>query len=333
MFKRGVGPVCARIHAACVDEVVVQAFFEAIRPAQLDVLEAMLAHQQGERAILEQQWQERLKRAEYETQLAQRQYDAVDPDNRLVAAELERRWEDKLMQLQSTREAYTRFQQEPTPTRLTPELRAQFKHLSEHLPELWHQGMLSNPQKKELLRSLIEQVILNREKPDTITIKIVWVSGHYSVDEAYPPLGQDSDLEGYEAMIEQIGQLWQQGYDDEQIAIQLTAAGFRSAQSLEVLPSTVQRHRLANGWYHSVHLTRGVNEFDGQLTIRGLAEQLGVHRSWVMRRIRRGQIPAKHITRHPQSHVYLIDKDPTLLEALRQQVEQSPRLQKGVNDA
>jgi len=301
----------------------VQSFFEAIRPAQLDVLDAMLTYQQQEQAGLEQQWQQRLKRAEYEVHLAQRQYDAVDPDNRLVAGELERRWEEKLVQLYNTREAYTHFQQKLVPTRLTPELRGQFQQLSQHLPELWAGGTLSNEHKKELLRNLIEKVILTREKPDTITIKIVWVSGHYSLAEAYPPLGQDSDIEGYEVMIEQIGKLWQQGLNDEQIATQLTAAGFRSAQRLKVLPTCVQRHRLANGWYHPLHQTRGATEFEGRWTCRGLAEKLGVSQSWVKRRIQGGQIPGKHVTYYSQIRRYLIDKDPELMTQLRQLASKS----------
>ncbi len=332
LMKRVAGKACASINAASVEEVVVRAFFEAIRPAQLDVLEAVLAQQHGERKVVDQQWQERLKRAEYEARLAQRQYVAVDPDNRLVAAELERRWEEKLRQLQETQEAIARFHQQPS-NRLTPELRAQFEHLSERLPELWDSGTLSHNQKKEFLRSLIDQVILKRETPDTISVKIVWVSGHYSVDYAHPPIRNDCDVGGYETMIEQIGELWAEGVEDEQIATQLTAAGFRSARCAQVLPHTVQRYRLANGWYHGLHLTRGVDEFEGQLTTRGLAAQLGVHRTWVQRRIQRGQIPASHLSHHPQSRFYLIRNDPDLMEQLRQQAEQRPERFKKASDS
>jgi uncharacterized protein YndB with AHSA1/START domain len=106
----------------------------------LDVLEAVLAEQASEQARLQQQWQERLKRAEYEVGLAQRRYNQVDPDNRLVAAELERRWEEKLHQLQSSREAYERFEHASVTPAITPELHEQFRHLSKTLPSLWHTG-------------------------------------------------------------------------------------------------------------------------------------------------------------------------------------------------
>jgi hypothetical protein len=103
--------MCASFAGPWVDEAVVQAFFEAIAPTQLDVLEEILAEQAAEQARLNQHWQEGLKRAEYEAGLAQRRYNQVDPDNRLVAAELEHQWEEKLRHWQTSREAYERFQQ------------------------------------------------------------------------------------------------------------------------------------------------------------------------------------------------------------------------------
>jgi hypothetical protein len=127
---------CNSVRAPVVDQAVVGAFFEAIQPAQLDALDAIMASQRDEREWLERQWQEKLKRAEYEAQLAQRQYDAVDPDNRLVAAELERRWEEKLGQLRQTEEEYHRFQRTPVPESVPPNLRDLFRDVSTRLPDL-----------------------------------------------------------------------------------------------------------------------------------------------------------------------------------------------------
>jgi recombinase-like zinc beta ribbon protein len=79
------GPMCLSVPAPPLDEAVVRAFFEALRPAQLDALEAVLADQEAEYRRLLLHWEERVKRARYTAQLAQRQYSAVDPDNRLVA--------------------------------------------------------------------------------------------------------------------------------------------------------------------------------------------------------------------------------------------------------
>ncbi len=313
-------PRCASLCASAIDAVVVQAFFEAIRPAQLDALAAVLADQEAERERLGRQWTEQLKRAEYEAHLARRQYDAVDPGNRLVAAELERRWEEKLRQLQQTQEAYDRFRQTLTPVSLTPEMRSQLQRISERLPELWHSGQISNAQKKELLRSLIAKVVLKRISPDAVSIKIVWVSGHYSTLSAKPTFSRLADATGYDEMIAQIHTLWQQGVGDEEIAERLTAAGFRSARAERLLTSTVQRERSTRGWYDSLHQSRNALDVNGQLTVRGLAARLGVSTGTVYRNLEHGQIAPDYYTRHPQSQVYLFRDEPEVIEQLRRQV-------------
>jgi hypothetical protein len=309
--------MCMSLHGPSIDEVVVQAFFRAIQPAQLDALEAILAEQQAERERLVRQWEERLQRARYEVHLAERQYNAVDPDNRLVAAELERRWEQRLRYLQETDEAYQRFQSGLTSPQLTPEMREEFRHISDTLPSLWQGGRLSNSQKKELLRTLISRVILQRSAPDTVEVKIVWVSGHYSVGYAHPPIHRECDVSNYHGMVERIQALWQAGLNDEQIAAQLADEGFRSARSMRVPPLAVQKIRLDRGWYHPLYRSRNALEFDGYLTATGLAQRLDVERTWVYRRIYRGEIDPQHVTRHPQSKVYLIRNDPQVVEKIR----------------
>jgi DNA invertase Pin-like site-specific DNA recombinase len=310
---------CACIHGPTIDEVVVQAFFEAIQPAQLDVLSAMVSQQQVEHKQLLRQWTERLERAKYEARRAERQYQAVDPDNRLVAASLERHWEEKLRQLKETQEAYERFEQAHEPAAIPPELVEQFRHISDTLPMLWDSGRLSNVQKKDLLRSLIAQVILKRIVPDTVRVKIVWVSGHYSIKHAHPPITRLSDVSGYEEMVRQVEVLWQQGRTDEEIANELTHQGFRGARARQVSAGTVKKIRLAHDWFLPLHQNRGQLEIDGYLTVRGLAAELACPRGWVHRRIWRGEIDPCHLKRHPEHGFYLIENDPDLIEQLRQQ--------------
>jgi hypothetical protein len=86
------GPACLHLDAASIDAAVVDVFFQAIQPAELDVLEEVLAEQRANQDRVAQQYADQVTRATYEARMAQRQYEAVDPDNRLVAAELERRW-------------------------------------------------------------------------------------------------------------------------------------------------------------------------------------------------------------------------------------------------
>jgi DNA invertase Pin-like site-specific DNA recombinase len=310
--------ICLSLHGPTIDDQVVAAFFEALRPAQLDILAALQADQKAERERQEGQWQERLKRAAYEAHLAQRQYNAVDPDNRLVAATLERRWEEALRQQQTTREAYQQFQQRSLQVALTPELQTQLQHLSEHLPDLWAGEHLSLSHKKELLRTLIKGVILKRPAPDTVEAKIVWLSGHYSVVTAQPPLNRQQNLTNYETMLARIKDLWQQGHDDPQIAATLTGEGFRSARATALSPNTVRKIRRDHGWrYRRPHNPEILAQEDW-LTTGALATLLGVARSWIYRKLKKGHIDPQYVRRHGQKGLHLIRNDPNLITHLKQ---------------
>ncbi len=314
-------PMCASLHGPGIDGLVVQAFFEAIQPAQLNALEAVLEEQEAERALLNRQWKEQLKRAQYETHLAERRYNTVDPDNRLVAAELERRWEQKLIRLQEVREEHERFQRSLEAPALTPDLREQFRHISESLPDLWHNGQLSSDQKKDLLRSLIANVILTRKAADVVEVKIVWVSGHYTILHDHPPVYRIHDLSCYDEMVERIHELWQEGHKDEEIAAQLTGEGFRSTRAMHVYPSTVQGIRSEHGWKQPYVEYARVIELEGYLTVSELAQLLGTNRSWVDRRVRLHQIDPGYVIQHPKySHIRMIRQDPELIERLRNEL-------------
>ncbi len=184
------------------------------------------------------------------------------------------------------------------------------------MPDLW--PALSNGHKKELLRSLIAQVILTRERPDQVAAKIVWVSGHYSLVYARPPIWREQDVTGYDEMVNQIQTLWQQGLNDDQMAAQLTQAGFHTARSTEVRPDTVMKIRLAHGWHHNLARSRNALELDGYLTARGVAARLGVERTWVYNRLKRGGIDPRYVSRDPQSQIYLFKDDPELMAQLKQ---------------
>jgi hypothetical protein len=309
--------MCCSLHGASVDAAVVEVFFAALHPAQLDALEAVLQQQAAERARLEEHWQQQLRRAEYEVRLARRQYDAVDPDHRLVAAELERRWEEKLQLLREVQEQYARSQQRPPIPAITPEQRQQFQSLSETLPTLW--DSLSIVQQKELLRCLIAQVILKRTAPDQVEARIVWVSGHYTAVMTRPPIHREVDVSGYQQMVERIEQLWRQGWDsDEAMAAQLSAEGFHSARSQGVSRTAVMKIRLSHGWHTTLHQSKSSGRVQDWLTARGLAAKLGVERTWVYKRIYSGVIESSQVHRRPQSQVWLIKDDPQLITYLKQ---------------
>src|SRR5215467_11556115 len=108
-------PVCQFIPADAVDARVVEAFFQALSPVELDVYEQAVAAQQAEEAQVTHAHEQQLSRLRYEARLAQRQFLQVDPENRLVAASLEKRWEAALTELKRAEEATTSATPSPSP--------------------------------------------------------------------------------------------------------------------------------------------------------------------------------------------------------------------------
>ena len=88
------------------------------------------------------------------------------------------------------------------------ELRELFADIAQHLPEVW--PTLTNDQQKELLRSLIQQVIIRRPAPDQVTVRIVWLSGCYSDHTSLTPIHRERDVSGYDQLVTRLHELWQQ---------------------------------------------------------------------------------------------------------------------------
>ncbi len=308
-------PMCLWVDGPSLDAAVVAAFFAALQPAELDLLDEVLAAQRADHARLGQHYADQVTRAEYEARLAEKQYRAVDPEHRLVAAELERRWELALRALAEAREAAERFGRTPAVPTLDPTLREQLRDLGQRLPQLWASGRLTPAHQKELLRCLIRRVVVRRPRPDTVEATILWVSGATTSLTLEPSVAHTADLSDHDRLVRRLVELVAAGYQDGAIARQLTAEGFRSARHAHVPTSLVTRLRRQQRQPSLTTQFRGQEKVDGQWTIWGLARLLHVDRNWLYARIKAGTLPA---TRHSIIGHYLIPDDPALLEQLGQ---------------
>ncbi|MEM9805512.1 MAG: recombinase family protein [Cyanobacteria bacterium P01_D01_bin.56] len=315
-------PMCAHLDGPSIETFVVQAFFEAIAPAQLDALDEVMSQQNQEHSRLENYHQQQIQRAQYDVNLARRRYEQVDPDNRLVAAALEQQWETQLQALQAAQEAAHRFTQKTVANQIPPQIRQQFSDLNQHLPQIWSSEQLTNEQRKQLLRSLIARVILKRTAPDQVLVKIVWVSGHFSEGVVTPPIWRQADATQYTAILELTERLWRQGQTDLQIAQALNQAGFRTARNLQFKASSVMKIRRQQQWPSQISQHKGAEKMDGMWTVQGLATHLGVSIFWIYNRIQNGFLSSDVVVRRPAGF-YLIADDAALIIRLRQAVKQS----------
>lgn len=206
-----------------LDQAIGEMFLEAMAPAQLQTTLNALAMVEKERQTLDQHWQLRLERARYHVERAQRQYDTVEPEYRLVARELERRWNDALSALHDLEREYEQVQR----TDLAPlndTEQAQIRALAQALPAVWHASTTQAVDRKRLLRLVITEVVLTAE-PSTRSAhyRILW-SGGLSTEHRLqrPPIG--AALKTEPAVIERI-QALAKTYPDHRIAEHLNNEG------------------------------------------------------------------------------------------------------------
>ena len=284
-------PVCQYIPADPIDDAVVQAFFAALSPVELDAYSRAMQAQTQQEEALDHAHRQQLERLQYQAALAERQFHRVDPDNRLVAAELERRWESALRELHDAQTAYeTRRATRPAVPALSEELRTAFQAVGQHLPRMWTQGHLTPVQKKALLRCLIETVVIHRLHRDTVHTRIVWKGGEVTTLDLPIPVGSWRELRAHGELAHRVVELYHQGLPDAVIAERLTAEGYRSPMdATKLLPSTVRGIRLQQKLF-IIRSQSHPRRIPGCLTVPQLATVLDVSPYWLYDRIAKGAI-------------------------------------------
>jgi DNA invertase Pin-like site-specific DNA recombinase len=310
-------PVCQYIPADPIDDYVVRLFLAALSSVELDLHDKVVENARQQRHEVLDAHRQQLDRLRYQACLAERQFNQSDPDNRLVTAELERRWEQALRDLKTAEEAFQcQEQQYPSLPTLDAATRKALENIGQNLPELWAQDRLSQQQKKALLRCLIDKVVIRRLRRDTIHTRVVWKGGEVTTAEIPIPVGSLAELSQGTQMEAEILRLSKEGRSDDEIAKQLTRKGHRSPLRPVVLPSTVKTIRLRHRMFADRHQSHP-RHIPGYLTVPQLAEKVGVTRYWIYDRINNRTI---RVTKDKELNLYLFPDRPKTLERFRRLV-------------
>ena len=219
-----------------VDDLVTQQVLRALEPAALELSCRALEDVQRDRARLDKHWRQRLERARYEAEDAERHYRAVDPENRLVARSLEQRWEEALRAERQVRDDYDRFLRE-RPPQLSPEERARIAALSADLPALWHAPGTTHRDRKEIVRHLVDKVVVHVERDsEYVSVAIHWQGGFTSQHEVVRPVRSYEQLRDLDKLMDRIAALRHEGHTTAQIADGLNREGFSPPKRRRVLP-------------------------------------------------------------------------------------------------
>jgi DNA invertase Pin-like site-specific DNA recombinase len=280
--------LCQAFPISPLDQAAGEAFLEAVKPAALATTLAALTVLERERQALDRHWQLRLERARYEVQRAQRQYDAIEPENRLVARTLETRWNAALQTLEQLEQEYAAVRR----TDLLPLDEAEqhaVQQLAGDLPGLWYAGTTTAVDRKRLLRLVMTEVVLTVDAQHRrAEVVIVWSGGATSRhDVRCPPLGWHARTEP--EVLARLRALAEK-YPDHQIAMRLNTDGFRTRTGKAWTYARVHSMRKQHGIPTACPLQtcEPVQRADGLMPAKAAAQLLGVSPSLVHVWVRHG---------------------------------------------
>jgi len=163
-------PKCQAIPGGSIDDAISELLLEAVTPLALEV--ALSAQKEIEARIDEadQLRRKQVERARYESELARRRFMRVDPDNRLVADELEAEWNSRLREVRASQEEYER-RREADRLVLSDQMKERIDALACDFPKLWRDPKTPERERKRMARLLIEDVTLTKRDDLTVGVR------------------------------------------------------------------------------------------------------------------------------------------------------------------
>ena len=190
--------------ARSLDGQVVAQVLSALAPAALELSVTAARQVEAHRAEVDQIWQQRLERAEFACDRARRQYQLAEPENRLVARQLEREWEAALAGRARLGEEYKRYQRQ-RPARLSAAELAAIRALADDIPALWAAPTTTVADRKRLLRAVIESVQVTADgATERVHATVTWAGGHQTHAGLVRPVARIDQLSYYPALTQRI---------------------------------------------------------------------------------------------------------------------------------
>lgn len=239
---------CQSLSGAALESLVVERLLQVVSPASLELSLAAAEDIERQRKQLDDHWQQRLTRSCYEVEQARRQYAVVDPDHRLVARELERRWDEALRADDRLQADYARFQQ-GSPAQLSQQEREQIRALAEDLPALWRADSTAPEDRQTIARLLLEQVTVTVEgNTDRVDLELRWAGGFVSRHILSRPVQTYEQLSNYDELKTRIDTLRKEHRTLADIATMLNAEGFHPPKrSRKFTPAILSRYLRERG--------------------------------------------------------------------------------------
>jgi DNA invertase Pin-like site-specific DNA recombinase len=291
-------PACQSLAGQGLDELIARLVLTALEPAALDLSLGAGEDLRRERERLDRHWRQRLERVRYEADRAARQYQASEPENRLVVRELERRWEQALAAVREVEEQYDRFRRDQ-PAELTPDDRGMIMSLSSDIPALWGAETTTASDQRVVVRHLVERVeVAVQGETEWVDVAVQWSGGFVSRHEVRRPVRRIEQLRDHAALMNRVLESHRAGRTSGEIADRLNAEGFRPAKRRETFNRSMVRQMLSRRLRSSRRpreLTEASPLKDHEWWLTDLALELGMPTPTVHCWLRHGWISARKL--------------------------------------
>jgi DNA invertase Pin-like site-specific DNA recombinase len=289
----GRGVYCLNVGGTRIEQAVADAFLQAITPAAIEAMRLSVEQLQANHDAALSQWRLEVERTRYEAERAERRYRAVEPENRLVARGLESEWEIRLCDLAAA-EMELRRREQQRPRALSPEQLQRIQMLGSDIRQVWAAPTTTERDRKELLRTLLEEVILHLKRAEGHAhLTLRWRGGAFTTLDVlvpkFKPMGPRTD-EDTISLLPRLAAL----YPDEVIAGILNRQGRKTATG----------ERFTANQVGSLRRYRDIPRYqppasppDGELvSIRKAAQILGMNTSSIHRWLADGFIAGEQVT-------------------------------------
>jgi DNA invertase Pin-like site-specific DNA recombinase len=287
-------PLCQGVSARVLDDLVAGQLLAAVEPAALEASLAAVAEVEQERAALARQWQLRRERARTEAERAARQFHLCEPENRLVARTLERRWEEALHQQRQVEEEFERWQR-AAPAQLSAADRAAVRALAADLPAVWHAATTTPADRQRVARLLLDRIDVTVDKEsERVAVVLHWVGGLVREHTLSRPVRRYDQQADYPRLVERLRAWAAELRTAADMAARLNAEGFRPPKRVARFTADMAGRLLSQLGLqrrppHGSTVGLGPDEYRPA----GLARRVGLCRDTVRRWLRAGWLTVR----------------------------------------
>lgn len=219
---------CQGFNARSLDGLVRSLLLQAVSPASIELSIQAFTKLDQDRNVVERHHKQSVERAEYESNLAYRRYEEVDPSNRLVTAELERRWEQSLRDKRTAEETLVRYRAQQQ-EKLTPSRLEQIESLSNDIPALWNASTTSGIDHQSIFRALVERIVIETAgRTEYVNVLIRWSGGFESRHRIQKRVQRFEWLESASEIRELIERRKREGKTHSEVSEELNREGYHS---------------------------------------------------------------------------------------------------------